>query len=156
MKPLHQIKKILIAIENSQYSDRVSSFGYDLAKQLNATVGLVHVNDIPVATPYAADPLISETPVMIPEVMSAQEETGKRLLENIAETSGIGVNTYLFNKIGNPYEGIVSTAEEFEADLLVLGTHGRTGFDHFISGSVAEKVVRNSKCPVLIIPNKDE
>ncbi|HEY0769691.1 MAG TPA: universal stress protein, partial [Sphingobacteriaceae bacterium] len=58
-------------------------------------------------------------------------------------------------KIGNPRDEILITADEWNADLIIVGTHGRTGFDHFISGSVAEGVARKAKCPVLIIPKME-
>ena len=65
------------------------------------------------------------------------------------------MTVYSFHKMGHPKDEILLTADEWNADIIILGTHGRTGFDHFLSGSVAEKVVRRAKCPVLIIPNKD-
>ncbi|PWG81699.1 universal stress protein [Pararcticibacter amylolyticus] len=156
MKTLNQLHKILIAIEDSQYSDSVAGYGYELARKLDATVALLHVNDIPVSTPYVTDPMLNETPIVMPEVIQAQDESGKKLLNRVAEDFGEGVTTYTFHKLGNPRDEILSTAEEWEADLIIVGTHGRTGFDHFISGSVAERVVRKAKCPVLIIPNKED
>jgi nucleotide-binding universal stress UspA family protein len=58
--------------------------------------------------------------------------------------------------LAEPQDEILAVAEECKADLIILGTHGRTGFDHFISGSVSESVARKSKCPVLIIPNPEK
>ncbi|KAA8484997.1 nucleotide-binding universal stress UspA family protein [Arcticibacter tournemirensis] len=157
MKSLNKLHKILIAVEDSRYSNQVASYGYDLARKLDAVVALLHVNDIPVSTPYITDPMLNEAPVVMPDVIQAQDESGKKLLDRIADTFGNGITTYTFHKLGNPKEEILLTADEWEADLVIVGTHGRTGFDHFISGSVAEKVARKAKCPVLIIPNnKDE
>jgi nucleotide-binding universal stress UspA family protein len=56
---------------------------------------------------------------------------------------------------GDIVSEIVEAAKEFDADMVVVGTHGRTGFNHFISGSVAENITRHVHCPVLIVPNKD-
>ena len=53
-------------------------------------------------------------------------------------------------RVGKPAEVIIKEAEEWQADLITMGTHGRTGFDHFLHGSVAEQVVRHSRLPVLI------
>lgn len=53
-------------------------------------------------------------------------------------------------RVGKPAEAIIKEAAEWQADLIAMGTHGRTGFDHFLHGSVAEQVVRRSKLPVLI------
>ncbi|MBC8052556.1 MAG: universal stress protein [Sphingobacteriaceae bacterium] len=155
MKTFNQIHKILIAVEDSQYSERATNYGIELAKKLGAEIALLHVNELPVATPYVADPLLNEPPIMIPEMVHAQEDSSKKLLNKIADSIGEEYTLYTFHKTGNPKDEILNTAEEWNADIIVLGTHGRTGFDHFISGSVAEKVVRKAKCPVLIIPNKD-
>ncbi|WP_207426124.1 universal stress protein [Pedobacter sp. SYSU D00535] len=155
MKSLNELHRILIAVEDSQYSDRAASYGFDLARKLGAEVALIHVNEIPVATPYLADPLVNEAPVVMPEMITAQEDASKRLLDRIADAYGSEMTVYTFNKMGSVRDEILSTAEEWNADLIILGTHGRTGFDHFISGSVAEKVVQKARCPVLIIPNKD-
>lgn len=155
MKTLNQVHKILIAVEDSQYSDRATSYGIDLAKKLRAEIALLHVNEMPVATPYVADPMLNEPPIMMPEMVQAQEEASKKLLNKIADSIDGEISVYTFHKIGNPKDEILLTADEWNADMIILGTHGRTGFDHFISGSVAEKVVRKARCPVLIIPNKD-
>lgn len=155
MKTFNQIHKILIAVEDSQYSERATGYGIELAKKLGAEIALLHVNELPVATPYVADPLLNEPPIMMPEIIHAQEDASKKLLNKIAQSIGEEYTVYTFHKAGNPKDEILNTAEEWDADIIILGTHGRTGFDHFISGSVAEKVVRKAKCPVLIVPNKD-
>lgn len=155
MKTFDQIRKILIAVEDSQYSERATNYGISLAKVLNAEIALLHVNEMPVATPYVADPLLNEAPIMMPEMVQAQEDAAKKLLNEIAGLIEDNITVYTFHKTGNARDEILLTADEWNADLLILGTHGRTGFDHFISGSVAERVVRKAKCPVLIIPNKD-
>lgn len=53
-------------------------------------------------------------------------------------------------RVGRPAEVLIEEAEQWQADLIAMGTHGRTGFDHFLHGSVAEQVVRRSRLPVLI------
>jgi nucleotide-binding universal stress UspA family protein len=55
---------------------------------------------------------------------------------------------------GNPQEAILKTATIWEADLIVMGTHSRTGLSHFLLGSVAEHVVRHAAIPVMVIPSK--
>jgi nucleotide-binding universal stress UspA family protein len=155
MKTLNQITKILIAIEDSQYSERAAGYGFDLAEKLNASVALLHVNEVPVGTSYIADPMLNESQVVLPDLIQLQDESSKKLLDRISEVYAGRVPTYTYTKLGNPRDEILATAEEWGADMIILGTHGRTGFDHFISGSVSEKVVRKAKCPVLIIPNKE-
>ena len=155
MKTLNEVHKILIAVEDSQYSEHAADYGFELAVKLGAEVALVHVNDIPVATPYIPDPILNEPPVLVPELINIQEDAGKKLLNRISDKYINKTTIYTFNKVGNTRDEILSTAEEWNADMIILGTHGRTGFDHFISGSVAERIVRKAKCPVLVIPNKD-
>lgn len=151
MNPI-QLKKILIAVEDSPYSEKATAYGFALARQMGASIALVHVNEMPVAVPYVADPLLNEPPVMMPDLLHAQEEGSKKLLDRITEQQGEGITMFTFNKIGNPKDEILATAAEWEADMIILGTHGRKGLDHFISGSIAESIVRKAQCPVLIIP----
>lgn len=150
------IARILIAVEDSPFSDRAVNYGVLLAKNLGSKISLVHVDEIPITSPYTADPLLNETPAMIPELMHIQEEASKDLFKRIRKTLGekIDISTYI--RIGRPQDEILAVAEECKADLIILGTHGRKGFDHFIQGSVSESVARKAKCPVLIIPNPDK
>jgi len=149
----NNIKKILIAVEDSPYSDLAVNYGVLLAKNLGSKIILVHADDIPIASTYTADPLLNESPAMIPELMNIQEEASKNLFKRLIEKHGKTVEISTYTRIGRAQDEILAVAEECKADLIILGTHGRTGFDHFISGSVSESVARKSKCPVLIIPN---
>jgi nucleotide-binding universal stress UspA family protein len=148
-------KRILIAIEDSPFSEKATRIGFNLAKTLNAKVALLNVMDPP-STSYTGDPLLGQQPLIMPEIAQLQEEASKAVLERFGELWSGEQELTTFSQIGNPRVEILATAEEWKADLIILGTHGRTGFDHFISGSVAEGVARRSLCPVLIVPNKDE
>jgi nucleotide-binding universal stress UspA family protein len=110
----------------------------------------------PPSTSYTGDPLLGQQPLIMPEIAQLQEEASRAVLERFGELWSGEQELTTFSQIGNPRVEILATAEEWKADLIILGTHGRTGFDHFISGSVAEGVARRSLCPVLIVPNKDE
>ena len=147
------IHRILIAVDDSSYSDQAVNYGVLLAKNLGSKITLVHVDDIPISSPYSADPLLNESPAMIPELMHIQEEASKLLFKKIKEQHGDVVEMSTVTKIGRAQDEILSVADDCKADMIILGTHGRTGFDHFISGSVSESVARKAKCPVLIIPN---
>lgn len=145
------LQKILIAVEDSSYSDQACDYGFRLAKKFNAEVALVHVNDVlGMAAPNITDPMMTD-PMMMPQVITIQEDACKKLFERLSKNHE-DTTLYTFTRIGNPRDEILNAAEEWCADMIILGTHGRTGFDHFISGSVAEDVVRKAKCPVLIIP----
>jgi nucleotide-binding universal stress UspA family protein len=146
------INRILIAVEDSPYSDQAIHYGMLLAKRLGAKIALVHADDIAISTPYIADPMLSETPLMIPEIMHLQEEASKSLFERIHDQYGEDIEIKNYRRVGRAQDEILAVAEEYKADLIILGTHGRTGLDHFISGSVSESVARKAKCPVMIIP----
>lgn len=155
MKSQDNIDRILIAVEDSPYSDQAIRYGVMLAKKMSSQIAMVHADEIPVSTPYIADPMLSETPLMIPEMMEIQEEASKNLFKRIYEEYGEGIKITKFIRIGRAQDEILAVADEYNADLIILGTHGRTGLDHFISGSVSESVARKAKCPVLIIPKKE-
>ena len=148
-------KRILIAIDDSTFSEKATRIGFNLAKTLNAKVALLNVMDPP-STSYTGDPLLGQQPLIMPEIAQMQEEASKAVLERFGKLWNGEQELTTFSQIGNPRIEILATAEDWKADLIILGTHGRTGFDHFISGSVAEGVARRSLCPVLIVPNKDE
>jgi nucleotide-binding universal stress UspA family protein len=150
------IHRILIAVDDSSYSKQAVNYGVLLAKNLGSKITLVHVDEIPISSPYSADPLLNESPAMIPELMHIQEEASKLLFKKIKEQHGDVVEMSTVTKIGRVQDEILSVADDCKADMIILGTHGRTGFDHFISGSVSESVARKSKCPVLIIPSPNK
>ena len=150
------IHRILIAVDDSPYSDQAVSYGVLLAKNLGSKITLVHVDEIPISSPYSADPLLNESPAMIPELMHIQEEASKLLFIKIKEQHGDVVELSTVTRIGRIQDEILSVADDCKADMIILGTHGRTGFDHFISGSVSASVARKAKCPILIIPNPEK
>ncbi|MES2875597.1 MAG: universal stress protein [Bacteroidota bacterium] len=156
METQDNISRILIAVEDSPYSDQAVRYGVMLAKKMGSKLAMVHADEIPVSTPYSADPMMSETPLMIPEMMNIQEEASENLFKRITDEYGEGIKFTKYIRVGRAQDEILAVAQEYHADLIILGTHGRTGLDHFISGSVSESVARKAKCPVLIIPKKED
>ena len=77
------INRILIAVEDSPYSELAVNYGVLLAKNLGSNIILVHADEIPIASSYTADPLLNESPAMIPELMNIQEEASKNLFNSI-------------------------------------------------------------------------
>ncbi|HLT42271.1 MAG TPA: universal stress protein [Sphingobacteriaceae bacterium] len=155
MTTISNFQRILIAIDDSMFSEKATKIGFNLAKTLDAKVALLNVMDPP-STSYTGDPLLGQQPLIIPEVAQLQEDASREILERYSKAWEGTQELTTFSQIGNPRVVILATAEEWNADLIILGTHGRTGFDHFISGSIAEGVARRSLCPVLIVPNKDD
>lgn len=88
------------------------------------------------------------------EIQESIKVHGTEIVSNVASRLN-GVDTQAMMKVGNPYEVILESASGCNADLIVMGTHGRTGLDRYLIGSVAEKVVRMSDVPVLTVRQED-
>ncbi len=148
--------RILVAVDDSEYSQKALAHAHSLALANHAVIALIHVNEPVAPSTYGTDPLLGQTPMIVPETSAIQEEAGRKLLQEIsAELQGVS-EIFTFCRAGHPRQEILTAAEEWKADLIVMGTHGRTGFDHFISGSVSEGVMRRATCPVLVVPSKSD
>ncbi len=146
------LKKILIAVDNSTCSEKAAKAGYELAKTFGSEVALVNIIE---PVPANVNPELTLAPVFL-DTYDNSEENSHVLLKEIESKFSNGVPTSYFSMIDSAAHGIIRQAEEYAADLIVIGTYGRTGLYHFLMGSVAEHVARKSACPVLIIPNKFE
>ncbi|MGY4384558.1 nucleotide-binding universal stress UspA family protein [Pedobacter sp. UYP24] len=146
------LKKILIAVDNSTCSEKAAKAGYELAKTFGSEVALVNIIE---PVPANVNPDLTLAPVFL-DTYDNSEENSHVLLKEIENKFSNGVPTTYFSVIDSAAHGIIRQAEEYAADLIVIGTYGRTGLYHFLMGSVAEHVARKSACPVLIIPNKFE
>ena len=147
-------RRILIATDDSECSKKALQHGHSLAKIMDASVALINVIEPTTPTNYGADPLMGQQPIIAPETTEMQEENSKSMLDDVSQQFDDVKEVFTFNRIGNPRQEILSVATEWNADLIIMGTHGRTGFDHFISGSVSEGVTRRASCPVLIVSGK--
>jgi nucleotide-binding universal stress UspA family protein len=145
-------QKVLIAIDNSANSSEAAEAGFELAKKMNAEVALVYGIDI-FLNLNDQDAIMNDT-IRSVEIQKIQKEEAKNTIEEIVENYAKGKTIQHFTPEGDPKKEILSTAENWSADVIVIGTHGRTGLSHLIMGSVAEYVVRHSKVPVLVIPLK--
>ena len=154
------MKKILIAIDDSKISEHAAAYGFDIARLYNAEVGLVHIVE-PVMLPPAGTDVMTGTPFEGTvandfEMIKAQAESSENILEKTADKFGTELKVTHFTQYGSTAGGIIDCGREFKADLIVLGTHGRTGLDRLLMGSTAEHVVRHSDVPVLVVPLKEE
>ena len=143
---MNTVKKILIAIDDGPISEKVALNGFQLGQQLNAEIALVSITDTS---------LMRNADGVTPEEMedSAKGELRKNQQVLIAKVfKDFKVSTFVED--GKPSEMILKVADEWGADLIVLGTHGRTGLKHLLMGSVAERVMRHSLKPLVIIPAK--
>ena len=154
------IKKILIGVDDSKYAEHAAEYGFKLAQSLDAHVGLVNIVE-PMAIPVTgngADEILG-TPmqgiaVNNTDILDAQSQASAMILERTAKKFGGNLHVTHFNEYGTSGDGIISCSAEFKADLIVIGTHTRSGLDRLFSGDVAEYVVRHSGIPVLVVPTR--
>lgn len=140
-------KKILIAVDSSEFAMRAAKKGLQLAHQLNADTALLYVVDKSKAMGNVDAGIFPDEALMV--LKKEVEQT----LDQLARMYN-GKNLVKLMPEGHPTEDILKTAETWGADLLVVGTHGRTGLVHLLMGSVAEYLVRHSKIPVMVVPLK--
>lgn len=141
------IRKILYATDFSESSAPASEYAQTLAKLAGADIHVLHVigeladsrrSRIP---PEAFE--IFEKEIEVQVVKEMEDFCRRHLGEEIAYTTETA--------IGNPFQVILSAAAAQKADLIIMGTHGRTGIEHVLMGSTAERVVRKSPIPVLTV-----
>ncbi|MGH9256357.1 MAG: universal stress protein [Vicinamibacterales bacterium] len=143
------ITRILVPVDFSPHSDRALRYATRLAARLGASVELVHVVDNPFASgAWTSEMYVSNLPHILESLTG---EATKRLttLKSVAASEGVNVETNVLT--GQPAHTIIEHAHAGSFDLIVMGTHGRTGFSHVFMGSVAERVVRRASCPVLTL-----
>jgi len=138
------VQRILVPLDFSDCSSDALQYATLMAKQFKAKVILLHVIDI--------KGLTGGFSLSVEERDHALEAVGGKLLSDAAaslEADGIGVAREV--RKGVPPQEILKGAEEHGADLIVMGTAGRTGLERLVVGSVAERVVQMAKCPVLTV-----
>ena len=139
--------KILVPIDFSEYTPDILKYATEIAQRFNATIHLIHViPNMDYFTPYesfmAAENMVAVQKGIESEVQKDLEETAKGI-------SGIPVVRAV--RMGVSFVEIVDYVRTEGMELVIMATHGRGGLEHIIIGSVAEKVVRKSPCPVLTI-----
>ena len=141
------IKTILFPTDFSQGARAAMDHAVSLARDYNAKLVLLYViQDISIAEWYIPSSL-SVTDL----VEDMQKSAWKEMDKWGAEASTKVKEVEKMVERGVPFVEIIKTAKEKGADLIVIGTHGRTGIDHMLFGSTAEKVVRKAPCPVLTV-----
>ncbi len=140
-------KRILCPIDFSDASRAALEVAAELSRRYGAKVALFHAYPVPGYT--FPDGSFVASSKMLDEL---SEQASRHLLEwkGIAEGMGIA-HVETATAVGEPAHEILAFAKEQHTDLVVLGTHGRTGIQHALMGSVAERVVRRSTCPVLTV-----
>ncbi len=142
-----EIKKILCPVDFSECSERALNYVCAFAEAYDAEVRLLHVLEAAGAV-FAYNELDVPEPELAQRLQAEYEERLRELTERIVR-KGFSVSSEMV--FGKPSVEIIQQARDWQADMIVLGTHGRTGLEHVLLGSVAEKVVRKAPCPVLTV-----
>ena len=143
-------KKILYPVDFSEHTEGIVEYGVAIARKFDAEFHLLHViPNLNYFTPYESF-LTPENMVAIERSIESEVE---RDLNKIIENIGIPVIKVV--KTGVIFMEIIDYIKTEKIDLVVMGTHGRSGIEHILIGSVAEKIVRKAPCPVLTIKPKN-
>jgi nucleotide-binding universal stress UspA family protein len=151
------MKKICIALDTSPSAEKIAELGYSYAKALKAEVTLIHViNDMSYYS-MNYDPIMGYAGFLtnntIELVEDLKKESEKFLVASAKHLKDDTIKTAVLD--GDPSSAILEFANNWKADLIVMGTHSRSGFANLLMGSIAVEVVKHSKIPTLIIPTKD-
>jgi nucleotide-binding universal stress UspA family protein len=153
------MKRILIALDNNAGAQRIAETGYELAEALRADIILMHVTSD--ATYYSSlnySPILgynsfSNLDALQTDTVEELRRTAEDYLENVKRNLGDEtIETVV--KEGDYAQNILQTAKEMNADMIVMGTHSRKGFDKVLLGSVAENVLHHTTIPLFVIPVK--
>jgi len=144
--------RILMGTDFSDYSKDAFDYAVLLAKQFGAELFLLHALEMPAF--FVPSVGRAAGPDVVNWIHALKEEEQKKLQPLEAEARQKGVQVQSILKEGTPAQEILNTAGEVRAELIVLGTHGRTGLDRFMIGSVAERVMGQALCPIVLVrPN---
>jgi universal stress protein A len=141
-----QIRTILVPTDFSSHAERALDYAIELAEVFSSRIHLLHAYHLPVQIGLPDQ-------VMVPTEFwdQARDAAAARIQESLARLTAAGIpcDAELLPEAAAP--AIVESARHCAADLIVMGTRGRTGMTHVLLGSVAERVVRLAPCPVLTL-----
>jgi nucleotide-binding universal stress UspA family protein len=136
-------KNIVCALNFDEHQNAVLKLGAALTRESDATLHLLHIARIPFPD--------MDVPLPIGAKPRWEDESRARLEAMVKRAGAQDLKYSIEIKSGVPDLDIVQIAARLGADLIVIATHGRTGFQHLALGSVAEQVIRHAECPVLVI-----
>lgn len=147
MKSTMASQKVLITIDNSTFSADVAKYGVTLALKLNAKVAILFVADIEKANMNYETGIVSQD-----KINSLKNEGNAAIDQIIHEFPHVTIKRFITE--GIPSKEILHISKIWGANLIVMGTHGKTGLKRMLMGSTAENTLRLSNIPILIIPHK--
>ena len=139
------LKKILCPIDHSDCSKEALKYAVSFAMKDEAKLLLLHIIDI-----RSFNDGLEAMSIQIPDEETL-EQLRVKLLNCIPEEIRDDMDVEALVVQGIPFAEIIGTAKEKDIDMIVIGSHGRTGISHMMLGSVSEKVVRKAPCPVLTV-----
>jgi nucleotide-binding universal stress UspA family protein len=143
-----KLERILVPTDLSEFSHHALRYGCEFANRFNAELHLLNVVQDVVA-------LVPEPGMAFPapgEYMAELRDASRQALDKLPESGWLtGGRIVREVRVGTPFVEIVRYARDLNCDLIVIGTHGRSGLAHVLLGSTAEKVVRKAPCPVLTV-----
>jgi nucleotide-binding universal stress UspA family protein len=147
--PMIEIQRILCPIDFSDFSRRALDHAVAIAKWYKSTITMIHVCSVVPVAAYAPGSGVLPSAALTPEDREALLAAMKRFAQG---ETGTDVPIELEIVEGSTTAAILAKADAMPADLLVMGTHGRSGFERLVLGSVTERVLRKADCPVLTVP----
>ena len=143
------INHILVPVDFSAHSERAVQYATTVANRFGARLQLLHVVEDPFVTgAWSSEVYVPNMPELLGTLTNAAQQRIAELKERLA-AHGFVVETDVVT--GQPARTIVEHATSGGFDLIVMGTHGRTGLSHVFMGSIAERVVQKAPCPVLTV-----
>ena len=140
-------KKILLPTDGSKFAEKAEKHALFLAEASGAEIIALSV----VETSFSSGLPSDDTIFQINQLLKKETEKNLQKVEKMKEECASDVKITLKVDEGSPAEVILEIIEKEDIDLVVMGSSGKTGFDRFIMGSVAEKVVKAAECSVLVV-----
>ena len=143
------MKRILVATDFGEASDAALAYGRELARTFGAKLDVLYVTENVLTRGFGVEGYVAQFPDLQRDLDQAAEKQLEALLSD-EDRKDLGARAVVLT-MNSPAAAIVSHAADSGADLIVLGTHGRGAVAHLVMGSVAERVVRTARCPVLTV-----
>jgi universal stress protein A len=147
-------KAILVPIDFSEHSKKTIKYATRFAAGYRAAVRLLHVFQIPDYAVIQYEHRQVGCDQLKNQVDIAEEEARQNLDEFENELLKRGINVKAFMRVGYPFEEIILMANDPDIDLIIIGSHGRSGIKRLLLGSTAERVVEHAPCPVLVVKER--
>lgn len=141
------MKKILVPIDFSKPSEYAARMAAKIAKKTGASITLIHLIELP----SGVSDMGYRSRFSIPESMLYLRKTKEKVLEFKKSFFPEDLTVAYFIKLNNPFDGIIKYADKIDADLILMGSKGHSKFEEIMIGSNTEKIVRNSKVPVIVV-----